>query len=341
MATIKDVAREAGVSTATVSYVLNEKKRSLISASTREHVLEAIRRTGYTPNTAARNLKASQSHLIGYAWHKMPVGSVNPLLDNFTYSLAQAVEYAGYHLLTFTHPARGPVPVYDEMIRSGRVDAFVLSDTRRDDARIRFLMECDFPFVSFGQSNEEWDFPWVDTDGQNGMEQAVNHLIQLGHEQIAMAAWPEDSISGNARVDGYLAAMQRANLPIPEGYIQRGEQSEDAGRRACAAWLRLPKHKRPTAVAAITDLVAIGVMNEAAANGLVIGQDLSVVGFDNTPLGQYLHPALTTVQQGIPEIAQALLTMLQAILNKDTSVPRQVLIAPELIVRASCGKPNR
>jgi len=111
MPTIKDVAREAGVSTATVSYVLNQKKSYLISQTTRELVLEAVKKVGYAPNVAARNLKVSQSHLIGYAWHVAPSGGMNSVLDSFTYYLAQSAEAAGYHLLTFTHTAKGPLPV--------------------------------------------------------------------------------------------------------------------------------------------------------------------------------------------------------------------------------------
>lgn len=341
MPTIKDVAREAGVSTATVSYVLNDKKNFLISPATREQVLEAVKRIGYIPNTAARNLKASQSHLIGYAWHKNPAGTVNSILDSFIYCLAESVETAGYHLLTFTHPASGPLPVYDEMIRSGRVDGFVLSDTTLNDVRIRFLQDMDFPFVSFGRSNPEWDFPWVDTDGQAGMEKAVGYLLALGHRQIAMAAWPEDSISGNARLAGYNKAIQAAGLSLPPDYIQRCEQSEVSGRQACAYWLQLPEPERPTAIVAVTDLVAIGVMHEAEAHGLVIGRDVSVIGFDDVPMSEYIRPALTTVRQAIPEITQALLNMLEAVRCKDASVPRHVMIEPHLIIRQSCGSPSR
>ena len=215
MPTIKDVAREAGVSTATVSYVLNQKKAYLISPATRDLVLAAVKKVGYAPNTAARNLKISQSHLIGYAWHLAPSTGMNSVMDSFTYFLAQSAEAAGYHLLTFTHTSKGTLPVYEEMIRSGRVDAFVLSDTTNDDNRIPYLLEIGFPFVSFGRSNPDWDFSWVDTDGQQGTEQAVQYLIDLGHRRIAMAAWPEDSISGNARAAGYINTMRAAGLSIP------------------------------------------------------------------------------------------------------------------------------
>src|SRR5215510_7425809 len=125
MPTIKDVAKAAGVSIATVSYVLNNKD-SFVGKETRQQVLEAVERVGYRPNITARNLKSSQTRLIGYAWHEVPHDQVNPVLDRFTYHLAQAVEAAGYHLLTFTHPLHDPYPVYNEMIRTQRVDGFIL-----------------------------------------------------------------------------------------------------------------------------------------------------------------------------------------------------------------------
>lgn len=340
MPTIKDVAREAGVSIATVSYVLNNKQ-SLVSRETRQQVLEAIQRVGYTPNITARNLKSNQTRLIAYAWHRVPFyDQVNPVLDRFTYFLAQAAEAAGYHLLTFTHPPGDPIPVYNDLIRAQRVDAFVLADTNIDDARIRFLLEAEFPFVSFGRSSPDWDFPWVDTDGGAGMRIAVEYLVSLGHRRIAMAAWPEDSLSGGFRAAGYLEGLAEAGLPFRDDYLLRGEHSEASGRAALAYWMTLPPHERPTAVLAITDLVAIGIMNEAEARGLTIGRDLSLIGYDDVPLVQYLHPALTTIRQAIPEIGQALISMLERVLTKDLNAERNMLVAPRLIIRDSCAPPN-
>lgn len=336
MPTIKDVAREAGVSIATVSYVLN-KKNAFVSEETRQQVLETIDRIGYTPNVTARNLKSSQTRLIGYAWHKVHDDQVNPVLDRFTYSLAQAVEAAGYHLLTFTHPINDPDPVYDELIRTQRVDAFVLSGTVRDDRRIQFLQDAKFPFVSFGRSNPDWDFPWVDTDGRQGVRDAVDYLVSMGHRRIAMAAWPEESISGNFRVQGYLEGLQEAGIPFRPDYLYRDEHSEAAGRRALMHWMQLPVAERPTAVVAITDLVAIGLLNQAEYYSLTVGQDISVIGFDDAPLGQYLRPALTTVQQPIVEIGQALMNLLTMGLSSSDDAPHHVLLPPKLVIRASCG----
>jgi DNA-binding LacI/PurR family transcriptional regulator len=337
MPTIKDVAREAGVSIATVSYVLNGKIAA-ISEDTRSRVWSAVRKTGYRPNVTARNLRSSQSRLIGYAWHEVPEEGVNPVLDRFTYALARAAEAAGYHILTFTFPQDNPIPVYDELIRTGRVDGFVIGSTVQDDPRVRFLLDRAFPFVSFGRANQDWDFPWADTDGEAGTRAAVEYLLGLGHRRIAMAAWPEGSLSGEFRVAGYLDGLRRAGIaPVPD-YIARGENTEAAGQQALAAWRGLPQP--PTAVVAVSDLVAIGVMNEAERRGLVIGRDLSVVGFDDSPLAPYLRPALTTLRQPIAEIGAALITMLEEAIKGESadSTQRHLLLPPTLVARASCGR---
>ena len=338
MPTIKDVAREAGVSIATVSYVLNDKT-DIISETTQDRVWSAVQKTGYRPNATARNLRSNQSRLIGYAWHDVPTEQVNTVLDRFTYSLARSAEAAGYHILTFTYPLNDPLPVYEELIRTRRVDAFVVGSTIRDDSRVRFLLEQGFPFVSFGRANAEWDFLWVDTDGHRGTSDAVDYLVSLGHRRIAMAAWPEESLSGSYRVAGYHDGLRRAGITPNPDYLFRGEHSEQCGRDALAKWCSLPAAQRPTAVVAISDLIAIGIINEAEQRGLVIGRDLSVIGFDDAPMTQYLRPALTTLRQPIEQIGTAMITMLENAVKGEELPQRQLLLPPRLILRESCGRP--
>jgi DNA-binding LacI/PurR family transcriptional regulator len=336
MPTIKDVAKAAGVSIATVSHVINNKQ-GFYSEETRQQVLAAVAEVGYTPNITARSLKVNQTRLIGYAWHRTPGDRVNPVLDRFTYHLAHAAESCGYHLLTFTHPQDDPLPVYDDLIRTNRVDAFIVADTNTDDPRIRFLIDQGIPFVSFGRANPSWDFAWVDTDGAAGTRAAVRHLVRLGHQRIAMIGWPEKSSTGNFRLEGYLDGLHEAHLPIREDYILRGEYDEETGRAALATWWRLSPHDRPTAILAITDLMAIGVMNAAEERGIRVGEDLAVVGYDDAPLSEYLRPALTTLQQPIAQICQALLRLLEDVIHNRRSTERHVLLAPRLVVRKSCG----
>jgi len=345
MTTIKDVAREAGVSIATVSYVLNNKPDS-VSEGTRRHVLAAAERIGYRANVTARNLRSSQTRLIGYAWYEVPsfgvpCGRLNTVLDWFTYYLARAAEQAGYHLLTFTYPPDEPTPIYDNLIRTGRVDAFVLAGTVADDARVEYLLSQGFPFVSFGRSNPEWSFPWVDTDNRAGTYEAVRYLIGLGHRRIAFLGWPADSLTGNFRLAGYRQALEEVGLPFRADYVVRGDHTEASGRAALGKLLELPEDQQPTAIAAVSDLMAIGVMNEAQHRGLEIGRELSVTGFDDAPMTEYLRPALTTLQQPIPEIGEALIGMLEAVLNKQAPNAGHLLVSPRLIIRDSCAPPLR
>jgi DNA-binding LacI/PurR family transcriptional regulator len=339
MPTIKDVAKEAGVSIATVSYVLNNKI-TFVSEDTRQIVLQAIQRVGYTPSVTARNLQANQTRLIGYAWHPIPNGQVNPVLDQFTYYMAHAAEEAGYHILTFTCSKENPVPIYEELIKRQRVDAFVLAGTNTDDPRIEFLIEKKFPFVCFGRSNPEWQFDYVDTDGESGMRQATEYLIRLGHRKIAFVAWPKTSLAGNYRLQGYMNAMRHAGLPVPPEYIIHVEQDQESGRTALRRWLQLPAEMQPTAIIAVTDLIAIGVMNEAKERGMVIGRDLSVIGYDNAPLVEYYSPALTTLEQQIPEMGHILIQMIEGMFQKQQRDLVQLVVPPRFIVRESCGVPR-
>jgi DNA-binding LacI/PurR family transcriptional regulator len=227
--------------------------------------------------------------------------------------------------------------VYDELIRTQRVDAFVLSGTLIDDARVPFLMQARFPFIAFGRSNPDWAFPYVDIDGEAGIREATNYLIQLGHQRIGVVAWSTESTTGHYRLAGYQKAMQSAGFPIPPHFIFNGSDTEEAGRQAIQQWMTLPEDQRPTAVVALSDIVAIGAMNEATQYGLVVGRDLSIIGFDDSPVAQYVKPALTTLRQPIPEVCQTLVMSLETMLSKTPpESPPQILIPPQLVIRDSC-----
>ncbi|MCS7283430.1 MAG: LacI family DNA-binding transcriptional regulator [Anaerolineae bacterium] len=334
--TIREVARRAGVSIATVSYVLNES--APISEETRARVLAAAAELGYRPSALARGLRARQSHTIGYSWHHVPRDRWHPILDPFLYSIAQAAEAEGYHILTFAQPADGdPWRPYQELMLTGRVDGFILSETNRDDPRIRYLLDHNFPFVAFGRANEEWDFPYVDVDNAAGTRMAVEHLTALGHWRIAVIAWPEDSLTGSYRLQGYLEGMAAAGLSVDPEWIVRTEHSEAAGRQAMQALLALPPDRRPTAVVTMSDLMAIGAMNALYEAGLQPGRDVSIVGFDDVPMAQYLRPPLTTLRQPIAEVGAKVVEMLLRLIRGEPLPERRVLLMPRLIVRESSG----
>ena len=338
MPTIKDVAKEAGVSIATVSYVMNNRN-DMVSAKTRDHVLETAVRMGYRANTIARNLQSQKTNLLAYAWHGNPAEQPNMVMDQFIYQLAHAAESHNYHLLTFTHPTGKPIAVYEELIRSGRVDGFVLAGTTQNDVRIKYLMDKKFPFVSFGRANSEWDnyFHWVDTDGEAGMYIATQYLIEQGHKQIAFIGWPTTSLTGNYRLQGYLNAMQNHQLDVPAFYRIHTDESENGVLKAFKMWQNLPQNQRPTAIIAIADYVAVAAMRAAEMHGYEIGKTMSIVGFDDAPFVRYLQPGLTTLAQPLEDITHKLIEMLETVVAREEPNETRLLFPPKLIIRGSTG----
>ncbi len=335
--TIRDVARRAGVSTATVSYVINDSRP--VGKDTRKRVLFAAEELGYRPSVIAQGLKAGESRIIGYSWRPAPANQFNPVLEKFIHSVAEATARHGYHGLTFPYPEPyDEIDVYRQMVGSGRVDGFVLPNTRFDDQRIRYLMDVGFPFVAFGRANADWEFPWVDVDGANGIKQAMTHLLELGHQRIACLAWPGRDPVGQARLDGYQTSMSDAGLQVDTLWVKEVENDYYEAYRAAQALVNLPLDRRPTAVVAFSDLLAIGVMNAAEAVGLAVGRELAVVGFDDAPVAGYLRPPLTSLRQPVREVGEQAVKMLIDLLRGEMPVPSQVLLKPVLIVRESTSR---
>lgn len=332
--TLKTVASYAGVSYQTVSKVLNGEIK--VAPETRQRILEAVDVLGYRPNQIARNMRVKRSFMIGYSWVQTSPDQVNHILDQFLTSMVREAEAAGYHLLPFPFSeGQEQVDDYRELIDTGRVDGFVLSSVNYKDPRIQFLLERGFPFVAFGRSDPELDFPWVDIDGTAGMRQAVEHLLARGHRRIAALAWPEESRVGNDRLQGYFQALQAANIPICSDCLLRGEGTFEVGREMALRLFDLPAEKKPTALVALNDTMAIGAMYAAREHGLEIGRDIAIIGFDDAPMVQYLYPPLSSVRQPIAEAGHKCVEILIALLEGSQPIQRQVLLLPRLIVRAS------
>jgi len=328
--TIRDVAALASVSVSTVSYVINANP--LINVETRRKVEAAIAALGYRPNSTARNLKASETRMIGYAWHRVQdVVQRNPILDRFLYEMAQTAESRGYHVLTFAQAGPGEERLYTELSRTSRVDGFVLSDTTYDDPRIRKLQELKVPFAAFGRANPNWDFPFADDDGQRGVGLVVEHLVAQGHSRIAMLGWPEGTVVGDIRARGYREALSAAGIDAPSYWLMR--TVNDVSHATNAAAELLAAAARPTAIICATDIIAIGVRAHLEQIGLKIGKDIAIASYDDTPVAVAL--GLTSVHQDIATIAKTLTHILLAEIQGTPAPNRHVLVEPRLIVRES------
>lgn len=332
--TLKQVAQEAGVSYQTVSKVLNGQVQ--VASETRERILQAANRLGYRPNQLARSMRVRRSFMLGYSWVQTAPNQVNHILDQFLSSMVREAEAVGYHLLPFPfYEGEAQVDSYRELISTRRVDGFVLSSVDYNDSRIQFLLENKFPFVAFGRSNPEFDFPWVDVDGAAGTQQAVTYLLSKGHRRIAALAWPENSRVGNDRIQGYFQAMQSAGITPCPNCLLRGEGTFETGRKMTHDLLNLSDAQRPTALIALNDTMAIGAMYAAREHGLEVGRDLAIIGFDDAPMVQYLYPPLSSIRQPIAEAGRKCVEMLVTLLENKPLTEKQVLLKPRLILRDS------
>lgn len=333
--TLKDVAAKAGVSYQTVSKVLN--KQSSVTPETEARIWQAVEALNYRPNVSARNLRTQSSNLIGYAWRQATDNNPRPIVDQFLYYAALKFEEQGYHLLTFLVGADEELDVtpYQDLYGRRQVEGFILADTTQNDARIAYLIEQGIPFTSFGQANDAWDFCWVDVDGRQGLKIVVDHLLQQGHRRIALLSWPAGSRAGGHREEGYKRGLRTAGIEIDPEWIIRGNNSVQTGAMGLARLMARPAGRRPTAVACVSDQIAIGAVNAATAAGLAVGRDVAVTGYDDMPMAEFLHPPLTSVRQPIPKVGHYVVELLLKQINGEAVARKGILLKPELVIRAS------
>jgi DNA-binding LacI/PurR family transcriptional regulator len=335
--TLKDIARQTGVTYQTVSKILRGSAIN-VTPEVRARVEAVAESLGYVPNVTARNLRAQSTFLIGYSWQLDQPDQVSTILELFLRSIVDAAEVAGYHILLFPRrPHEDVTTAYTELFRMGRVDGFIISSLNYQDPRIKVLQDLKVPFVAFGRTNERDDFPYVDVDNRTGMRLAVEHLLAQGHTRIAAIAWPAGSRVGSERLSGYYDAMHRAVLPVDSEWVVRGEGIFEHGYESTLRLLALPEDRRPTAIVTLIDPLAIGAMQAIQECGLRVGEDIAVTGFDDMPVVQYLQPALTSVRQPVWEIGQMVIEMLVRFLGDDPPDQPQMLLPPTLMVRQSSG----
>lgn len=332
-ATIKQVAQRAGVSIATVSYVLNGT--GTVTEATRQRVLKAVEELNYEPSHAARSLR-SRSYTFGLALPALPGRLADPTLAEVLAGLAEAAGECGYTLLLATPSVdKSAADMCLSLARSGQVDGLVLLDVETDDERVRVLCAAGVPHVCAGQPPDGCDSPFVAVDAQRGAQVAVQHLLQLGHRQIGLIQLPSGLADSEPCYLGYRAALQAAGVAAaPELVVEAGRNEED-GYQAMQELLALPEP--PTAVLAGSDELAFGAMHALYDAQLVVGQDVSLVGFDDVPLAAHMHPPLTTMRQPRRRLGAQLATMLIHTIEKRPSRYQGLTLDMRLMIRKSTG----
>lgn len=328
--TIADVAAHAGVSTSTVSYVMNNRNR--VSPGTRRRVLRAIEELGYQPNNAAQGLATRQMESLGIL---VPLSPEAVFSDPFFSDILRGIGRATHrHRYTMVLSMVAEAELYQagaHLLRSKRADGLLVVDPRGAHSQIPRLVEEGFPVVVIGRQ-EYPDVMWVDVDNFSGGYQAARHVTE-GHSggQVAIISGPQDHQSAIDRLHGYRRALEEAGYHWEDIALAYGDFSEKSGYECMR---RLLKSVRPIKVLAANDLMATGAYQAIAEAGLSIPGDVAVVGFDDLPYGKYLSPPLTTVRQPTADLGEAAGEMLLAALE-EKETPASVTLPVTLVVRRS------
>jgi LacI family transcriptional regulator len=339
MATMRDVALLAGVSTATVSHVINGSKN--ISAETTERVLQAISQVNYKPNTLAKSLRMGQSHTIGVLVEDIRGLPVASIVSGISETLAKG----GYktilhdlHLLEKLYNQYEQIGSYRQRINDGlsllqsaNVDGIIY--VAMHDRHLDYLFdEMDIPLV-FAYSHGTEKDTYITYSNRDSAADIIRFLIGKGHKHIAVIAGHPHSYPTAQRLLGIQMAMQQAGLSLPQEYIRYGNWEYESGMVQTGELLRLPIW--PTAIFAMNDLMAAGCMAVLTSEGLRIPQDIAVAGFDNREIAEYLQPPLTTVALPTTEIGvQAALHIIDMISNPRIHPAREIINC-SIVERAS------
>jgi len=333
--TSHDVAKLAGVSRTTVSFVLNDVRSAQISDETRRRVLEAAKSLGYHPDASARSLATRQTRTIAIVLYQTPDRIVgDAFLANVVRGLSEVARQRGFRLLL--HPfERNDEDEYLSLVLENRIDGLLLSGPRSDDEQLLRLHQEGFPIVLMGQLHNT-DIPFVDVDNASAAELAVDHLIGLGHKRIALITNAPPSYTASAdRHDGYRRALLKAGLEYDESLVRHGNFRAYSGYQAMEDLLSLTIPVTATFVA--SDEVAAGALAALHQHKTRVPEDMAIVGFDDIPLASYLNPPLTTVRLPAYELGlQSARMLIDRIESKEMSQSFR-LLETALVVRESCG----
>jgi DNA-binding LacI/PurR family transcriptional regulator len=331
----QDVAKLAGVSRTTVSFVLNDVPGMKISEETRQRVLEAARELDYYPTAAARSLASGKTHRIGLVLGEGQRRlSADAFLPAFLQGVTASVHQRGYFLMIHLSEDVPSHEAYARLIREQQVDGLILSGPRSDDPLLGKLAEEGFPLILHGQL-AAYSFPNVDVDNKAGGYKATSHLIELGHRRIGFISNAPLSYAGaQDRYAGWKQALKEHDLPIEQDLICTAAFLPEFGHVAMEQLLSLPE--RPTAVFAASDVVALGAISAIHCAGLRIPEDVAVVGFDDVFFAAQIHPALTTIRVPAYGLGWTAAETLIALIEGDEEVS-SVTLETELVIRDSCG----
>lgn len=312
-ASVADVARLAGVSTATVSRVTTTPEK--VAEETREKVEKAIKELKFVKSISGQSLRQQNTRNILVVVNN--IGNI--YWSEVFHGVHERAEEAGYSIMISTTDARGQMGTFIDRLRTGRVDGIILLAPYEFQQEELDILNQDFdgrpPLVAFFESKSLADVPHVYVDNEMAGYRATKHLIESGHEHIAHAVGPDTMVCALERLAGFKRAMKEHGLEVHKKDLWPSEFHRDGGRRVARRIMRTPKP--PSAIFCCTDEIAMGCISELETLGVRVPQDISIMGFDNNAFADVFVPALTTMSQPREGIGAAAMELMLKVLRAE------------------------
>lgn len=310
------LAQDLGLSISTVSRALNGY--SDVSPTTRQRIIKRAKEIGYRPNPGARRLGSGKTSAIGVILPSAGNGLhfVDSIYSSLLGGVSIEIDGGGYHLLATIQARSDPVKelsLYENFVLGSWVDALLIVRTRVNDARLDLARKTHVPFVTYGRTESPHPYAWVDTDNEQAFRLTTLRQIEFGHRRVALLNGPLEFYFARLREQGYTRALHEKGLPIDPLLMLNGDLTETSGYALCRSLLlgAVP----PTAILCATDPMAIGAIAACRERGLVVGRDISIVGYGNSSASAFCDPPLTTVDHNAFEngrhLGQSLLRLLR------------------------------
>ena len=329
---ISDIAKRAGVSTATVSRVLNDS--ALVKAKTKELVLAVIEECGYTPSAVAKSLSVQATHNVGVIFPDIE----NPFFSGALRGISHVAEQSLYNVFFFnTDETVWREHNFLNVVRAQRLDGVIISPVDgRDEttrARLEEFERQGIAVVLFDRCLKGGTFSSVLTENKNGTRMAIRQLIAEGHRKIAIIEGILSNTPGYERTQGYLQAMEEAGIPIRKEYMLQADQKSELAYQATKTLME--SSDPPTAVFACNNMMTLGCLRYFTEKGIVIGRDISLMGFDDIETLRLIDYGLSVVNRSEREMGQLAMEVLLERLKAPDQAVRTVMVPSYLILRGS------
>ncbi|WP_440876580.1 LacI family DNA-binding transcriptional regulator [Thalassotalea sp. PLHSN55] len=330
MSNIREVAKLAGVSTATVSRALSSPEK--VSEKALKKVQDAIDKIGYKPNMLARNFRFHRSYAVLVLVPEL----ANPFFSTVVKGIEDVARQKGFNvLLGDSRDSLEREKDYLKLIDTSQADGVIQLRPHREEDTSTFVGR-DFPVVN-ACGCVGTPYPSVRIDNANAQKTVVDYLLSLGHKRIGAITGISDNPHSINRLSGYKAALEEAGIPYDESIVLQGDYSKWSGLNAATQFVHMDK--RPTAIVAFNDQMAIGAIKGLKSSGLKVPTDISVTGFDDLEVAKYIDPTLTTISQPATEMGHTAMNILYNLLEGKELSQQEYILPHEFMVRESTTAP--